>query len=98
MKHYITATGITMLIFLATSAMAKPTDRYEELTGEFDDFDAIEKSWERSDTPVPELPTEDGWVEIPMDSLPKTNVLSLDRNNIVIDKRDWVIRFWVEIK
>jgi len=97
MTRYFTAYGFILLLFVATCAMAKPTDRYEELTGEQDDFDVIEKPWEESAFQVPELPADDGWVNFPMDSLPATQKLALSKNNITIDKKDWVVRYWVLI-
>jgi hypothetical protein len=98
MKYYFTATGLILLLFIAASANAEPTDRYEELTGEQDDFDVIEKSWQESAAQVKDLPADDAWVTIPMDSLPSTQKLALSKNNINIDKKDWVVRYWVLIR
>ena len=98
MKHYFTATGLILLLFIAASAIAEPTDRYEEVTGEEDDFDAIERPWTESAVQLPELPADDDWATIPMDSLPATQKLALGKNSIRIDKKDWVIRYWVLIR
>lgn len=97
MKHYFTATGLILLLFIAASAIAEPTDRYEEVTGEEDDFDAIERPWQESTIKVPKLPADDDWDTIPMDSLPATQKLALGKNSILIDKKDWVVRYWLLI-
>ena len=98
MKRYFTATGLILLLFIVTSAAGAPTDRYEELTGEADDFEVIEKPWEESAVKIPELPADDGWVTVPMDSLPATQSLALGKNTIRIDKNDWVVRYWLLIR
>jgi len=98
MKHYFTATGLLLLLFIAAGAIAAPTDRYEEVTGEEDDFDVIEKPWQESALQLPELPAEDAWATIPMDSLPATQELALGENSILIDKKDWVVRYWLLIR
>lgn len=98
MKRYFTATGLILLLFITASATAKPTDRYEEITGEEDDFDAIEKPWKESGVKVPELPGDDAWVSIPMDSLPATQSLALGKDTIRIDKNDWVVRYWLLLR
>jgi len=97
MKHYFTATGLILLLFIAASAIAEPTDRYEEVTGEEDDFDAIERPWTESSVQIPELPADDAWSTMPMDSLPATQKLALAKSSIRIDKKDWVVRYWVLI-
>lgn len=97
MSRYFTATGFILLLFVVACAMAKPTDRYEEVTGEEDDFDVIEKPWQESAVQVPELPEDDGWVTFSVDSLPSTQKLALSKNNITIDRKDWVVRYWVRI-
>lgn len=97
MKHYFTATGLILLLFLAACANAEPTDRYEELTGEHDDFDAIEKPWQESEVKIPDLPADDTWATIPMDSLPPSQKLALGKDSIRIDKQDWVVRYWLLI-
>lgn len=98
MTRYFTATGIVLLWFIGSCAIAAPTDRYEEMTGEHDDFDVIEKPWQESDAQVPDLPADDEWVTLPMDSLPKTQMLALSKNHIVIDKKDLVVRYWLLIR
>lgn len=98
MKYHFTATGILLLLFIAASAIAEPTDRYEEVTGEEDDFDVIEKPWTESSVQLPELPADDAWSTMPMDSLPATQKLALAKSSIRIDKKDWVVRYWVLIR
>lgn len=98
MKRYLTATGFILLLFITAFAMAKPTDRYEEITGEQDDFDVIEKPWLESGIQVPELPNDAAWSPVPMDSLPKTQQLALDKNTMKVDQKDWVVRYWVLIR
>lgn len=98
MKHYFTATGLILLLFVAASAIAEPTDRYEEVTGEEDDFDTIERPWQESAVKIPGLPADDDWDTIPMDSLPATQKLALGKNSIRIDKKDWVVRYWLLIR
>jgi len=98
MKRYFTATCLVLLLFIAACVTAKPTDRYEEITGEQDDFDAIEKPWQESEVQIPDLPADDDWVIIPMDSLPATQKLALGKDSIRIDKQDWVVRYWLRIR
>jgi hypothetical protein len=98
MKRYFTATGLILLLFIATCANAEPTDRYEEVTGEQDDFGVVEKLWQESAVQIPDLPADDAWVTIPMDSLPATQKLALEKSSILIDKKDWVVRYWLLIR
>ena len=98
MKRYFTATGCILLLFIAAGVAAEATDRYEELTGEGDDFEVIETPWEESAVKVPELPEDDGWLTIAMDSLPSTQSLALGKDTIRIDKNDWVVRYWLLLR
>ena len=80
------------------AGVAAPTDRYEELTGEEDDFKVIEKSWEESTARIPPLPAEKNWQEIRIDALPKGQHLYLDLSSLYIDKKDWVVRYWLLVR
>ena len=78
--------------------MAAPTDRYEELTGEADDFDAIEKTWQEAGSKVPDFPSRDAWTELPMDNVPPGFSLFLDISGMTVNDQDYVTRYWIKLR
>ncbi len=91
--------SLILLALLPTLCLAAPTDRYEELTGEQDDFDAEEKApWREERGEVPPLPGEDAWTEVRLDSLPARQHAFLALDSVSIGERDLVVRYWISIR
>ena len=92
-------TALLVLLFsLCGLLQAAPTDRYEELTGDQDDFDALEKEWKESTTDIPPLPDDGAWSEVPVDTLPKTQKAYLDLNTLSVSHKDYVVRYWLLVR
>ena len=89
---------LVCLLTLVGLTQAEPTDRYEELTGEQDDFDSVEKVWHESTTDVPPLPDERAWSEVPLDALPDGQKAFLDLDTLTVSKKDYVVRYWLLIR
>ena len=76
----------------------KPTDRYEELTGEQDDFEVIEKEWKEGASEIPPFPDDEMWQPVQIDSLPKHQKAFLDINSLSVSDKDFVVRYWLLIR
>lgn len=87
-----------LLIGFAAGIQAAPTDRYEEMTGEFDDFDGEVKEWKESFSEIPPLPQDSDWRQIRVDALPKNQTAYLDMNTLAISHKDFVVRYWLLIR
>ena len=82
----------------AGASWAAPTDRYEELTGEEDDFEVIEREWKEQATEVPPLPEADRWRAVRLDELPPGQQAFIDLHSLTIGEKDLVIRYWLSIR
>ncbi len=85
------------MLLAVSLAWAAPTDRYEELTGEHDDFDVEEKPWQEERGAVPPLP-ESGWTEVQLDSLPPRQHAYLALDGVTVGEKDQVVRYWLSIR
>jgi len=86
------------LLLCVGGLWAAPTDRYEELTGEQDDFEADVKEWKEFRTEIPPLPEDDAWTEVPLDALPKNMHAFLDMDSLNRSDKDFVLRYWLLIR
>ncbi len=86
------------LLLCGGALCAAPTDRYEELTGEQDDFDADVREWQEFRTEIPPLPEEDSWMPVSVDALPKNLHAYLDLNTLNLSDKDFVVRYWLLIR
>ncbi len=86
------------LLLCGGALSAAPTDRYEELTGEQDDFDVDAKEWKEFRTEIPPLPGEASWTAVPVDALPKNLHAYLDMNTLNVSDKDFVVRYWLLIR
>lgn len=86
------------MILFSQGVLAEATDRYEELTGEEDDFDVVEKPWKEYRREVPPLPGKEQWQPVRLDSLPKSQHAFIDLGSLDIGSRDQVVRYWLAIR
>ncbi len=87
------------LLFSLTSLLhSAPTDRYEELTGDQDDFEANVKEWKESFTQIPPLPDDGAWAQVQIDSLPANQRAFLDLGTMSISDKDYVVRYWLLVR
>ncbi|WP_456448877.1 CNP1-like family protein [Thiolapillus sp.] len=86
------------LLLCAGGLLAAPTDRYEELTGDQDDFEADVKEWKEFRTEVPPVPADDAWTPVSIDALPKNLHAYLDMNSLNVSDKDFVVRYWLLIR
>jgi len=89
---------ILLVILFSQGVLAESTDRYEELTGEEDDFDVVEKPWQEQRGEVPPLPGKDQWLPVRLDTLPKDQHAFIDLDTLTIGARDQVVRYWLSIR
>ncbi|WP_456415945.1 CNP1-like family protein [Thiolapillus sp.] len=89
---------LALLLFAMGLSQGAPTDRYEELTGEQDDFEANPKEWKERFSGVPPLPGEGAWTSVRVDSLPKNQRAFLDTNTLSVSDKDYVVRYWLLIR
>ena len=87
-----------LLLLVCRQAQAAPTDRYEELTGEEDDFKVVEKPWKEHRGKVPPLPAEDQWSPVRLDELPEGQQAYIDLHSLTIGEKDEVVRYWLSIR
>ncbi|WP_457673469.1 CNP1-like family protein [Thiolapillus sp.] len=87
-----------ILLLACAGVSAAPTDRYEELTGEQDDFEADVKEWKEFRTEVPPFPPEDAWVPVSLDSLPEKLHAYLHMDSLNVSDRDFVVRYWLLVR
>jgi len=92
------AVSAMLLFFLFGQPHAAPTDRYEEITGEHDDFEVIEREWKESAGEIPPLPDDGAWSEVRLDSLPKNQRAFLDMSTLSVSKKDFVVRYWLLVR
>ncbi len=85
-------------LFALHLVQAAPTDRYEELTGEQDDFDAEERPWREQRGEIPPLPGDGAWTPVRLDSLPKNQHAYLALGSVTVGKKDEVVRYWLSIR
>ncbi len=85
------------LLLAAGWIAAAPTDRYEELTGEQDDFDAVQPEWHEQRGPVPPLPAESDWQAVRLDALPSGQAAFIDLGSLSVGP-DGVVRFWLQVR
>lgn len=92
--------SIVILVFagLSHNPMAAPTDRYEELTGDADDFEVIEKPWREAGSEVAEFPAPEAWKKLRMDNAPAGFTLFLDVPGMTVNEQDYVTRYWIKLK
>jgi hypothetical protein len=91
--------AVSILLAGAVAGLqAAPTDRYEEVTGEFDDFDGEVKEWKESLSEIPPLPGDGDWQNIQVDALPKNQHAYLDMKTLTISDKDFVVRYWLLIR
>ncbi len=95
MKHLVL---LGLLVGFVAGLQAAPTDRYEELTGEEDDFDADVKEWKEAESEIPALPDEGDWQQIQIDALPKSQHAYLDLKSLTRSDKDFVMRYWLLIR
>ncbi len=86
------------LLLHFTSALAEPTDRYEELTGEQDDYEVVGKNWIESGSKVPPMPQQGDWSPVRMDSLPENQHAYIDMHSLRLNRKDYVVRYWLLIR
>jgi hypothetical protein len=86
------------LLLAAGGLFAAPTDRYEELTGDQDDFEADVKEWKEFRTQIPPVPADDAWTPVRLDSLPENLHAYLDMNSLNLSDKDFVVRYWLLIR
>ncbi|WP_456379070.1 CNP1-like family protein [Thiolapillus sp.] len=89
---------LALLFFVAGVLHSAPTDRYEELTGDQDDFEANVKEWKESRSEIPALPDDDAWTQVQIDSLPKNQRAFLDMSTLSISDKDYVVRYWLLVR
>ncbi len=87
-----------LLVGFVAGLQAEPTDRYEELTGEEDDFEGDVKEWKEALTEIPALPDESDWQQIQIDVLPKSQHAFLDLKSLTRSDKDFVVRYWLLIR
>lgn len=85
-------------LLLCRPLPAAPTDPYEELTGEQDDFDVVEKPWKEERGEIPPLPGEKQWSPVRLDTLPKNQHAFLDLHSLSVGAHDQVVRYWIRIR
>lgn len=84
------------LLFSVTSLLhSAPTDRYEELTGDQDDFEVNVKEWKERFSGIPPLPEDDAWTQVQIDSLPENQRAFLDMGTLSVSDKDYVVRYWL---
>lgn len=91
----------TLLLFLLAApvfCLAQPTDRYEELTGEQDEFDAVEKEWVEGRYEIPPLPEEKEWTPVQIDALPVNQHAYLHMKSLQRSDKDLVVRYWLLLR
>ena len=89
---------IPLVILFSRGVLAEPADRYDEITGEADDFDVVEKPWKEERGEIPPLPGKGDWVPVRLDSLPRNQHAFIDLKRLTIGKRDQVVRYWLSIR
>ncbi len=89
---------LALLFAVSGVLQAAPTDRYEELTGDQDDFEAKVKEWKESTTDIPPFPEEDAWKQLQLDVLPKNQQGFLAMDSLSISDKDYVVRYWLLIR
>ena len=89
---------ILLGIFLSHGLLAAPTDRYEELTGEQDDYDVVEKPWKEIRGEIPSIPAAGQWTEVQIDSLPRNQHAFLALDSVTVGEKDLVVRYWLSIR
>lgn len=89
---------LALFLFITGLAQSAPTDRYEELTGEQDDFEANVKEWKESLEKVPAYPGDDQWKQVQIDVLPKNQQAYLDMESLNVSDKDFVVRYWLRIR
>ncbi len=88
-----------LLAFLLLPVVhAAPTDRYEELSGEEDDFHFEGKPWKEVRGEIPPIPGEKHWTPVRMDTLPKHQRAFIALDSVSVGKEDQVVRYWISIR
>ena len=89
---------IPLLILFSAPLLAEPADRYEEMTGEQDEFDVVEKPWKEERGEIAPLPGKGDWVPVRLDTLPRNQNAFIDLKTLTIGRRDQVVRYWLSIR
>ncbi|WP_456407035.1 CNP1-like family protein [Thiolapillus sp.] len=89
---------LALFVFVTGVAASAPTDRYEELTGDQDDFEASVKEWKEALGEIPPFPDDDAWKQVEIDVLPENQRAYLDMENLNVSEKDFVVRYWLLIR